>query len=180
MVAWDALSDEGVEPVVPTMSQQADGYFLFPTFSPQAPDPSSSLGGYELWRQAGVDVFMYVVRGGTHIEWSVVPYTSATTYGMAMTTYCTLAWIDRWVPRDRSLRRAAFGALISGPRACPRTRGAPTTSRRGATPPSPCGRPDAKAGQWSIETVDLRKGAGRSAVGDWAGSNDDREGRILP
>ena len=65
MVAWDALSDEGVEPVVPTMSQQADGYFLFPTFSPQAPDPSSSLGGYELWRKAGVDVFLYVVRGGT-------------------------------------------------------------------------------------------------------------------
>jgi hypothetical protein len=180
VVAWDALSDEGVEPVVPAMSQQADGYFLFPTLSPQAPDPNSSLGGFELWKKDGVDVFTYVVRGGTHIEWSVVPYTSATTYGMAMNTYYTLAWIDRWVPRDRSIRRAAFGALVSGPTSKPSDPWSAnhfSTRRYSAIA---LRRPEAKAGQWFIETVDLRKWAGRSPVGDWGGSNDDREGRVLP
>ena len=107
-MAWDALSGSGVTPVVPAMSQQADGYFLFPTTSPTAPDPNSSLGGYTLWKNAGLDAFMYVVRGGTHIEWSQVPYTSATTYGAPMNAYYTLAWIDRWVSGNLERRKAGL------------------------------------------------------------------------
>ena len=180
VLAWDALSSADVKPVVPAMSQQADGYFLFPTLSPQPPDPNSSMGGYRLWKRAGVEVFMYVVRGGTHIEWSVVPYTSATNYGMAMNTYYTLAWMDRWVPKSPSLRGAAFDALVSGPKSAP---GKPWSANYFSTrrySAMALRQPEARAGSWSIETTDVRKWAGRSAVGDWAGSNEDRRGRILP
>lgn len=180
VVGWDALSSGGVEPIVPAMSQQADGYFLFPTTSPTAPDPASSMGGYELWSEAGLDVFMYVVRGGTHIEWSQVPYTPATTYGAAMNAYYTLAWMDRWVPRERKVRRGAFEALIDGPRgdpANPWSANHLSTRRYSAIS---LRRPGRSKGAPDLEVVDLREWAGRSEVGDWAGSNADREGRVMP
>ncbi|MEX2196799.1 MAG: hypothetical protein WD844_16095 [Thermoleophilaceae bacterium] len=180
VVAWDALSADGVTPVVPAMSQQADGYFLFPTLSPSPPDPSSSLGGYELWEGSGLDAFMYVVRGGTHIEWSQVPYTSATTYGAPMNAYYTLAWMDRWVSDDPAVRADAYDRLVDGPRGAPEEPFSANhfSTRRysAATLSAPGAEGDAPA----VETTDLRRWAGRSEVGDWAGSNADRQGRFLP
>ena len=180
VVAWDALSSEGVVPVVPAMSQQADGYFLFPTTSPQAPDPNSSMGGFEHWDAAGEDVFMYVVRGGTHIEWSQVPYTAATTYGAPMNAYYTLAWLDRWVSGDKRTRQAGYDALLRGPKAAPDQPYAAnyfSTRRYSAMSLHAPGREKRSP---SARTLDLRRWAGRSAVGDWAGSNADRAGRVMP
>lgn len=180
VVAWDALSSDGVTPVVPAMSQQADGYFLFPTLSPSPPDPASSLGGYELWEGTGLDVFMYVVRGGTHIEWSQVPYTSATTYGAPMNAYYTLAWMDRWVSGDPAVRADAYERLLNGPRGEPEQPFSAnhfSTRRYSAAKLRP---PGAEDGAPAVETTDLRDWAGRSEVGDWAGSNADRQGRFLP
>jgi len=181
VLAWDALSSSGVVPVVPAMSQQADGYFLFPTFSPSAPDPNSSMGGFTLWNQAGKDVYMYVVRGGTHIEWSQVPYTSATTYGAAMNAYYTVAWMDRWVPADPKVRRTAHAALLAGPVAPPADPWSAnhfSARRYSAISLHAPGKKGSK--KPPVHTTDLRAWAGRSPVGDWAGANADREGRILP
>ena len=180
VLAWDALSGSGVVPVVPAMSQQADGYFLFPTTSPQAPDPNSSLAGYTLWQDAGLDAYMYVVRGGTHIEWSQVPYTSATLYGAPMNAYYSLAWMDRWLARDSKRRKAGFDALLNGPRAEPdRPYSANHFSTRRYSAAS-IRAPGKERGAPYLQTGDLRKWAGRSQVGDWAGSNADRQGRFAP
>jgi hypothetical protein len=180
VVAWDALSGDGVTPVVPAMSQQADGYFLFPTLSPTPPDPRESLDGFNLWKSAGLDVFMYVVRGGTHIEWSQVPYTSATWYGAAMNAYYTLAWMDRWVPGDAATREAAYTRLVEGPRgkaSNPWSANHFSTRRFSAASINP---PRLTATIRPIRNTDLRRSAGRSRVGDWAGSNADRQGAFLP
>ncbi|MGH2684676.1 MAG: hypothetical protein ACRDJP_04325, partial [Actinomycetota bacterium] len=180
VVAWDALSDSGVTPVVPAMSQQADGYFLFPTLSRTAPDPSESLGGYTLWNEAGLDAFMYVVRGGTHIEWSQVPYTSATTYGEAMNSYYTVAWMNRWVPAGAKVRKAAFTALVGGPLAEPADPWSANHFSARRYSAMALRAPGKERKKPVVEVVDLRAWAGRSEVGDWAGANDDRQGRILP
>lgn len=179
VVAWDALSDN-VSPVVPAMDQQSDGYFLFPTFSPTAPDPLESMPAYEAWAAAGLDAFMYVVRAGTHIEWSQVPYTSATLYGVFTNTYYTIAWLDRWVSGDAAVRAAAYGALVGGPVDEPaRPWSANHFSVRRLSAMS-LRAPGAEDGDPSVEAVDLRAWAGRSPVGDWVGANADREGRFLP
>jgi dienelactone hydrolase len=180
VLAWDALSGSGVTPVVPAMSQQADGYFLFPTLSSSAPDPNSSMSGYTLWNQAGLDVFMYVVRGGTHIEWSQVPYTSATTYGAAMNAYYTVAWMNRWVPADAKVRKAAFNALVGGPVSDPAKPWSANHFSARRYSAMTLRAPGKESKKPFVEAVDLRAWAGRSGVGDWAGANDDRQGRILP
>ncbi len=180
VVAWDALSGAGVTPVVPAMSQQADGYFLFPTFSPTAPDPSSSLGGYNLWNDAGVDAYVYVVRGGTHIEWSQVPYTSATTYGASMNAYYTVAWMDRWVSTRAKVRKSAFRALLDGPTAAPADPWSANHFSARRFSAMSLRKPGREGREPYLEVLDLRAWAGRSAVGDWAGANADREGRVIP
>ena len=184
VLAWDALSGSDVVPTVPAMSQQADGYFLFPTLSPTAPDPNESMDGYNLWHEAGLDVFMYVVRAGTHIEWSQVPYTAATTYGAAMNSYYTVAWMNRWVPRDQQTRMDAFDALVGGPVADPADPWSANHfsvrrfSALSLTRPTGNGEPPHAAP--FVETTDIRTWAERSPVGDWAGANADTHGRILP
>lgn len=179
VVGWDALSDDGVVPTVPAMSQQADGYFLFPTLTREAPDPAESMGGFELWDEAGEDVFMYVIRGGTHIDWSQVPYTSSTTYGAPMNAHYTLAWLDRWVARSGRRRAAGHRALVEGPRSdASKPYAANYFSARRL---SAFRLTDPRAGRRGPRrVVDVRAWAGRSRVGDWAGSNADRAGRVMP
>ena len=179
VVGWDALSESGVVPTVPAMSQQADGYFLFPTLSPTAPDPNSSMGGFELWDGAGMDVFMYVIRGGTHIDWSQVPYTSSTTYGAPMNAFYTTAWLDRWVSGDKKRRAAGYRALVTGPKgdaSNPWAANYMSTRRYSAFRLTDPGAKRARAQR----VLDVRAWAGRSRVGDWAGSNADRAGRVMP
>lgn len=197
VVGWDALSSN-VVPVVPAMSQQSDGYFLFPTFSPRAPeDPTGSLAAYRNWTEnSDLDVFTYVVRGGTHIEWSQVPYTAATTYGVHMNTFYTVNWMHRWVWPDAAVQEAAYDALLAGPLADPSdpTRAAANymSVRRfsgfrltapddqpgrapGAAAAAPPGlRPE------TVQTTDIRHDyAGLSAIGDWQGANEDTAGSVI-
>lgn len=179
VVAWDALGSS-VTPVVPAMDQKADGYFLFPTATPTAPDPAESLPAFTKWKDAGKDVFMYVVRAGTHIDWSQTPYTAATRYGVFMNTYYTIAWMDRWVAADPAVRQAAYDRLASGPTAdagLPWAANYFSARRYSAMAIRAPGNADGPA---DVEAVDLRAWAGRSVVGDWAGANADTAGRILP
>jgi hypothetical protein len=179
VVAWDALSSS-VTPVVPAMDQKADGYFLFPTATPTAPDPAESLPAYNKWRSANQDVFMYVERAATHIDWSQVPYTAATRYGVFANSFYTVAWMDRWVSGDGAVRQAAYDRLVSGPTSeASKPWAANYFSARRLSALS-LRAPGSEGGSADVEAVDLRKWAGRSAVGDWAGANADTAGRILP
>jgi hypothetical protein len=179
IVAYDSLSD-GVVPVVPAFDHRADGYFINwePTFD--VPDPgerTNTDSPYGAWRAAGVDACSITVRGGTHAEWSVIPYlVSSTTYGLLQAAYYTLAWLDRWVPGDVATASAALDALRAGP-----------------LPGEPPGRHldhratlfsgkyrsacavSAPDGGGAFDEPDLRAYAGVAAVGDWAAVNAERE-----
>jgi hypothetical protein len=193
VVGWDALNSN-VTPVVPGMSQISDGYFLFPTLSPSGPgdDPAASLGAFRNWTEnSDRDVFTYVVRAGTHIEWSQVPYTAATTYGVHMNLFYTLNWLNRWVSPDRAVREAAYDALLAGPLVDPSdpTRAAAnymSVRRYSAFKlTAPDTRPARAGGRGGPAprvtwTSDIRHDyAGLSAIGDWKGANEDTAGSVL-
>lgn len=172
VVGWDSLgSGNTITPVVPGMNQQADGYFLNPQPTYSAPDKTSHLGAHDKWKDAGLDTFSVTIRGGTHIEWTEIPWIlPATAYGTQLADYYTLAWFDRYVMGDVS----ATQRLIDGPHALndPDT---PWNAHHLSTRYL-SGYSLAGVG----EVVDLRADAGLSAVGDWAGSNADRVGRETP
>lgn len=170
VVGWDSLGS-GVTPVVPGMNQQADGYFLNPTPAYSAPNPASHLAAHDKWVDAGLDTFSVTIRGGTHIEWTEIPWIlPATAYGTQLADYYTLAWFDRYVMGDET----ATQRLVDGPPAL-------------ADPDTPWNARHLSTRYLSAfslagvgEVVDLRADAGLSAVGDWAGSNADRVGRETP
>ena len=174
VIGFDSPSSS-VTPVVPGMNQQADGYFMNPTPSPQAPDPKSHLAAHDKWVAAGLDTYSFTVRGGTHLEWSYIPLISmATTYGRHQIGFYTLAWMDRWLAPTRRVRTSGLNRLLEGPR----LRGVPIEGPWTASYFSA-----RYLGAFSLggNTVgDLRKYGGASPVGDWAGANADRQGRVAP
>jgi hypothetical protein len=177
VVGWDTLS-ESVTPVVPGLDLCADGYFLSPTAAPMAPDPTESLAAFTAWRTAKVDSQVVVVRAGTHLEFSHVPFHGPSTrYGQDLAAYYTVAWMDRYVPLSRGQRDRGFAALVGGPAATPElphsanhfsvrrlSALAVTSPRTGRT----------------TTAVDLRAFSGRSKVGDWVGANADTVGSEVP
>jgi pimeloyl-ACP methyl ester carboxylesterase len=167
VVAYDALAT-GVKPVVPAFDHRADGYFINAVPTPTAPDPDERVNGaYKAWRDAGVDACTITVRGGTHAEWSEIPYiVSATRYGNLQSAYYTLAFLDTYVRKDK----AGLAALKAGP-----------------IPAEPAGshqpwRASLFSGKYrsachvrDFDAPDLRAYAGVAAVGDWAGLNAETE-----
>ena len=178
VVGWDTLS-ESVEPVVPGMDLRADGYFLSPTPAPTAPDPASGLDAFARWKKAGLDTEVIVIRGGTHLDFSLVPYHGpATRYGPDLAAYYTTAWMDRFVRGDTVDQWAGYRALVRGPKASsarPWSANHFSARRFSAMSLRSPGsrRVTAAAG-------DLRAWAGRSKVGDWEGANADTAGSELP
>jgi hypothetical protein len=178
IVAYDGLSSSP-RPVVPAFDHRADGYFVnaTPTFRP--PDPEERTGPdspFGRWVAAGVDTCSMTVRGGTHSEWSEIPYiVGATRYGAAQSAYYTQAWLDRFVAIDRA--GAGFAALVAGPVPAepPGTHLPPRASLLSAKYRSACAvaAPD---GGVPFAEADLRAYAGVAAVGDWAAVNAEREG----
>lgn len=175
IVAWDGLSAAGVTPVVPAMDQQADGYFLQPQPTTEAPDPTGNLGAFNAWRTARLDSFSLTVRGGTHLEWVDVPYIlPSTTYGVRQAEYYTRAWIDRYLSPSLATRRSGADALLAGPRV---EAGRPDqlpwrASFLSARSLSAFGFHDRNGVLRS--TADLRAFGGASPVGDWPGANADQ------
>jgi hypothetical protein len=179
VIGFDALSGS-VTPVVPGMDQEADGYFLNPVPSPQAPDPKSHLGAFNKWTSAGLDTYAFSVRGGTHLEWSYIPFISlATSYGRHQIGYYTLAWFDRWLRSDPAVQADALQRLVAGPISQHIPVEAPW--RANYLSARYLGGFRLTGGDGSVtQVLDLRKYGGTSPVGDWAGANADRQGRILP
>jgi dienelactone hydrolase len=175
IVAWDGLSSQGVVPVVPAMNQQADGYFLNPELSYNAPDKTAHLTAMKAWKAKGVDVYAFSVRGGTHIEWVDVPYIlPSTTYGHLMADHYTLAWMQRYVSPVPATRAAAAAELLTAP-----------IRRAGAKSQLPWRADFLSArylGGFAFHdasgalrvTDDIRAYGGSSKVGDWAGANADK------
>jgi hypothetical protein len=174
VIGWDSLS-AGVTPVVPGMNQQADGYFLNPTPSSQAPDPAAHLAAHERWVDAGLDTYSFTVRGGTHLEWSYIPLISmATTYGRHQIGYYTLAWFDRWLRPTSTEGATAVTRLLDGPKVDGIAAEAPWRANYFSA------RYSSAFSLGGTEVRDLRAYGGASSVGDWPGANADRQGRIAP
>ena len=175
VIGFDSLKSSGITPVVPGMNQQADGYFLNPTPSEEAPDPESHLTAHNAWTGAGLDTYSFTVRGGTHVEWSYIPLISAaTTYGRHQIGYYTLAWMDRWLAPSRKVRADALRRLLHGPKADGIATEAPWRANYFSA------RYLSAFSLGGTTVVDLRSYGGVSPVGDWAGANADRQGRIAP
>ena len=159
IVAYDSLSGS-VTPVVPALDHRADGYFINAVPTPKAPDPDErTMGGaYAAWRAAGVDACTITVRGGTHAEWTEIPYiVSATRYGNLQSAYYTAAWLDLHVQKDHK----ALRALQAGPNATDQPWGASLFSGKY--------RSACAVGRW--HEPDLRAHAGAAPVGNWAALN---------
>jgi hypothetical protein len=177
VVGWDSL-DAGpdVVPVVPGMDQRADGYFLNPTPAPEPPDPRGHLDTFDAYVAAGVDAYSITVRGGTHLEWSFIPFIlPATSYGIDTAAYYTLAWFDRYLHPDPARRQAGADALLTGPVPDGLTGGADELPWRAnflSVRSSSAYWLHAFGELHAAE--DLRASSGLSPVGDWAGANDDR------
>ena len=179
VIGFDSLRSD-VIPVVPGMNQQADGYFLNPTPSEQAPDPESHLAAHRTWTDAGLDTYSFTVRGGTHVEWSYIPLISAaTTYGRHQIGYYTLAWFDRWLAPKMRTRIQAIGRLLDGPVAEGIAVEAPWRANYFSARYQSAFRLHGY-GNRVVEATDLRAYGGVSPVGDWAGANADRQGRVIP
>ena len=179
VIGFDSLRAD-VTPVVPGMNQQADGYFLNPTPSREAPDPAGHLAAHQKWVGAGLDTYSFTVRGGTHLEWSYIPFISmATTYGRHQIGFYTLAWMDRWLAPDRRVRNDGLARLVEGPLLQGVEVEAPWTASYFSARSFGGFRLTKRPGV-VLQTTDLRKYGGASAVGDWAGANADRQGRVIP
>jgi hypothetical protein len=156
VIAWDALSS-GVTPVVPALDEEADGYFLNPEPSPTAPDPRAHLDAYNRWHKAGLPAMTFTIRGGVHTEWAVYPLISlGTAYGTALADHYSLAWFDRYVKGD------------------------PAAASRLAITKTTAHFLSVRFLSAHDGLTDLRKAAGQSAVGDWAGANADPVGSYNP
>lgn len=118
MVAWDnlalgaSLDGINVVPRVPSMGQSGD-YFLAPTPYTEPPTENKN-GGFDLWRDTGVDTFQINIQGATHFAWSQIHQFPASSWeggkiieadgsdngnGWAnpIAQYYTLAWFDRYL-----------------------------------------------------------------------------------
>ncbi len=142
IVAWDNLTalkfewsdDIGVDPPSDvTISKPALGigadYYFVPVPNPTSPEPPLFNGeggrgrgfqphikdaGYQELRAAGVDTMLFVLRAGTHLDFTPTTATVGSRYGQAVSTYLTLAWFDRYLRGldDRSLADDGFRRLL--------------------------------------------------------------------
>lgn len=208
VMGFDALtaSHRGdVTPLVPGMNQQADGYFLNPEPRQEAPDATEQSarldsGAFAAWVDADLDTYALTIRGGTHSEWTEVPFLlPTTTYGTALADYYALAFFDRYVHPDDQRQERALDLLLSGPIQSADERSADSalpwranqmsvrhqggfrlTLDRPLKMPA-AANPAAYEVERSTGVVtarDLRVYAGLSPVGDWAGASEDMP-RIL-
>lgn len=142
IVAWDNLTslktewddDIGVEPPAdvviskPALGIGADYYFV-PTPNPIAPEPFIYNGeggrgrgftphpkdyGYQELKAAQVDTMLFMLRAGTHLDFTPTTRAPASAYGEAVSVYLTLAWFDRYLRGldDPALARQAYHRLV--------------------------------------------------------------------
>ncbi len=126
IVAWDNLTavdtalwadDIGVEPppglpiTTPALGIGADYYFVpDPYTEPPEPAPSNGEGGrgrgvsahpkdlgYQELKAAGVDTMLFILRAGTHLDFTPLAAGAGSWFGEPVSFYLTLAWFDRYL-----------------------------------------------------------------------------------
>ena len=126
IVAWDNLTavstalwadDIGVAPppglpiTTPALGIGADYYFVpEPYTEPPEPAPSNGEGGrgrgfsahpkdlgYQELRAAGVDTMLFILRAGTHLDFTPLAAGAGSWFGEPVSFYLTLAWFDRYL-----------------------------------------------------------------------------------
>lgn len=126
IVAWDNLTavdpalwadDIGVEPpaglpiTTPALGIGADYYFVpEPYTTPPEPAPSNGEGGrgrgvsahpkdlgYQELKAAGVDTMLFILRAGTHLDFTPLQAGTGSWFGEPVAFYLTLAWFDRYL-----------------------------------------------------------------------------------
>jgi hypothetical protein len=110
-VAWDLLragpaTQDGIAlpaPRVPALGISQD-YGLPALPFTADPDPQGRNAAFARYVKAGVDVMVLNLRGATHTDWSFLPNPAfaASLHGLDFGTWYTLAWLDRYVRRDKS------------------------------------------------------------------------------
>ena len=90
-------------PRVPSLGISAD-YGLTPTPYTSEPDPEAKSAGSHEFSEAGIDTGELVIRGGTHYEFSYIPFPAfgATLRGMDLSAWYTTAWFDRYVKGEKA------------------------------------------------------------------------------
>ena len=106
VVAWDNIcepsgclfkpSGPAPEPRVPTLGFSED------YLAALIPNPISLLADSKKFSDAGVDSGQIMINGGTHFEYSYIPFPafSATLRGIQMTDWYTTAWFDKYLQDD--------------------------------------------------------------------------------
>jgi len=142
IVAWDNLTalrtgwvdSLGIEPPAnvalrtPALGIGADYYFKPVAFdAPPEPAAGNTQGGrgrgdgahpkdlgYQELRAAGVDTMLVMLRGATHLDFSLFGG-GASRHGEAVINHYTLAWFDRYLrgPRDPAVARDAYRRLTA-------------------------------------------------------------------
>ncbi|MGB1557390.1 MAG: alpha/beta hydrolase [Oceanococcaceae bacterium] len=126
IVAWDNLTavnpslwadDIGVEPpaglpiTTPAIGIGADYYFVpEPYTEPPEPAPSNGEGGrgrgvsahpkdlgYQELKEAGVDTMLFILRAGTHLDFTPLEAGAGSWFGEPVSLYLTQAWLDRYL-----------------------------------------------------------------------------------
>jgi dienelactone hydrolase len=92
----------------PALGMSAD-YFLPPTPNTSEPDPEAKSTESFAYSKAGVDTGELIIRGGSHLDFSFIPFPptytpgppfGATLRGADMIDWYTSAWFDKYVKRD--------------------------------------------------------------------------------
>ena len=110
IATWDdrAVPPATFTPSVPTMWQNSEFQIAIgPVTRPLPPDYLPARGVSKKLRSLGVPVVALALAGSNHQEWNYEPYAglpnqnfSASSLGMQVAQYYTLAWFDRWLKGD--------------------------------------------------------------------------------
>lgn len=134
IVAWDNLTAGGsskispsdklgpLVPRAPALGISSDYYIADPPYTSD-PDPQLLAEAFHKYAAAGIDTAEITIRGGTHFEYSDLPFPAftATLRGIDLAAWYTLAWFDKELKRlssadDRLLtsrwRNDALGARV--------------------------------------------------------------------
>lgn len=144
IVAWDNLTalspelwadDIGVEPpaglvlTTPALGIGADYYFTPEPYA-ERPEPPPSNGeggrgrgvsahpkdlGYQELKAAGVDTMLFILRAGTHLDFTPLAAGAGSEYGEPVSFYLTRAWFDRYLKglSDPAAARAGHHRLLA-------------------------------------------------------------------